>query len=186
VRRYEGFFLFDNTVAHEWPAVEQEVRRLCDRIGGQLQVCLKYDERKLAYEIRGRKRGMYVLAYFDAQPERIVDLERDAGLSEMVLRLLVLRGDKVSDERIAELKAHPADAPLAPSGGDGRRGYHDEPRGRREPAFRPQQDAAAEQREAAAGVTAEGVATAGSAAAEPAADGPGPTPEAAGDSERET
>jgi len=132
VKRYEGLFLFDNSVAHEWPAVEQEVRRLCDRIGGELQVCLKFDERKLAFDIKGRKRGTYVLTYFDAAPERIVDLERDARLSEMILRTLVLRTDKVSAERIAELKAWPADTPLTPVSGDGRRHY-DEPRGRREP-----------------------------------------------------
>ena len=132
MKRYEGFFLFDNSVAHEWPAVEQEVRRLCDRIGGELQVCLKFDERKLAFDIKGRKRGTYVLTYFDAAPERIGDLERDARLSEMILRALVLRTDKVSAERIAELKAWPADTPLRPVSGDGRRHY-DEPRGRREP-----------------------------------------------------
>jgi small subunit ribosomal protein S6 len=131
VKRYEGFFLFDNTVAHEWPGVEQEVRRLCDRIGGQLQVCVKFDERKLAFEIKGRKRGTYVLTYFDAAPERIVDLERDAGLSEMILRTLVLRADKVTEERVAELQALPADTPLVPGGGDGRR-YHDDYRGRRD------------------------------------------------------
>ncbi len=132
MRRYEGLFLFDNSVAHEWPAVEQEVRRLCDRIGGELQACLKFDERKLAFEIKGRKRGTYVLTYFDAAPERIGDLERDARLSEMILRAMVLRTDKVSAERIAELKAWPADTPLTPVSGDGRRHY-DEPRGRREP-----------------------------------------------------
>ncbi len=132
MKRYEGLFLFDNSAAHEWPAVEQEVRRLCDRIGSELQVCLKFDERRLAFEIKGRKRGTYVLTYFDAAPERIVDLERDARLSEMILRALVLRTDKVSAERIAELKAWPADTPLTPVSGDGRRHY-DEPRGRREP-----------------------------------------------------
>jgi ribosomal protein S6 len=132
VKRYEGLFLFDNSAAHEWPAVEQEVRRLFDRIGGELLVCLKFDERKLAFDIKGRKRGTYVLTYFDAAPERIGDLERDARLSEMILRALVLRTDKVSAERIAELKAWPADTPLTPVSGDGRRHY-DESRGRREP-----------------------------------------------------
>lgn len=129
MRRYEAMFLFDNTVGFDWPAVEQEVRRLCGRIGAELHVCVKFDERKLAYEINGRKRGTYVLTYFDAPPEKIGELERDARLSESILRMLVLRNDSVSAERLAELKAWPADKPLAPLG-DGRR--EDRGEGRRE------------------------------------------------------
>lgn len=123
MRRYEGMFLFDNGVVHEWPAMEEEVRRLCDRIEAKLHVCVKFDERKLAYEIKGRKRGTYVLTYFDAEPEKIVDLERDTRLSDAVLRALFLRNDKVTEERISELQQHPADQPL--QAGDGRRDDRD-------------------------------------------------------------
>lgn len=151
MKRYEGMFLFDNSVAHEWATIEAEVRRLCDRIDAQLQVCVKYDERKLAYEIQRRKRGTFVLTYFDAPAERIADMERDARLSESILRLLVLRADKVPAERIAELQAHPAETPLSPGGGEGRRHYYDDrprrdrdrpPRGRdgaREEARKPEE-----------------------------------------------
>ena len=94
MKRYEGMFLFDTAVLRDWPSIEQELRRLLERIGAQLLVAVKFDERKLAYEIRRRKRGTYVLTYFEAPPEKIVDLERDARLSETVLRLLVLRADQ--------------------------------------------------------------------------------------------
>lgn len=129
MNRYEGMFLFDNSTTHEWSAMDAEVRRLMERIGANLEVCVKYDERKLAYEIGGRKRGTFVLTYFDAPAEKITDLERDARLSDSILRLLVLRNSKVTAERIAELKAHPADQPLEPHS-DSRRGDDrgDEPR----------------------------------------------------------
>lgn len=117
---YEAMFLFDNNAAHEWPAVEAEVQRLCGRIGAELQVCLKFDERKLAYEIDGRKRGTYVLTYFNAPPERITDLERDARLSDTILRAMVLRANP-SEEEIAKLQEHPADKPLTPFSNDSRR-----------------------------------------------------------------
>jgi ribosomal protein S6 len=122
--------LFDSSVARDWAAIEQEVHRLCDRIGAELLVCVKFDERKLAYEIRRRKRGMYVLTYFEAAPERIKDLERDARLSESILRLLVLRADQVPEEKINELKVWPAETPLQPLSGDGRR-HDDYDRGER-------------------------------------------------------
>ncbi len=137
MRRYEGMFLFDSGTIRDWNSIEQEVRRLCDRIGAQLLVCVKFDERKLAYEIKKRKRGTYVLTYFDAPPERLPDLERDVQLSDVILRALFLRADGLTEERLAELRARPPEVPLAPSG-DGRR--HDEGREKRK---RSERDAAA-------------------------------------------
>ena len=120
MKRYEGMFLFDGSVARDWAAIEQEVQRLCKRIKAELLVCVKFDERKLAYEIQRRKRGTYVLAYFEAEADRITALERDAQLSESILRLMVLRADHVPEERINELKTWPAETALQPAG-DGRR-----------------------------------------------------------------
>lgn len=134
MKRYEVMFLFDTAAVRDWAGIEEEVRRLCDRIGAQLLVCVKYDERKLAYEIARRKRGTYVLTYIDAPVERIGDLERDVRLSEVILRALVLRADKLTEEKLAELRAHPAETPLAPMTGDGRRHEDDRrPHDRRGP-----------------------------------------------------
>lgn len=118
MRLYEGMFLFDNAFAHEWSAVDAEVRRLAQRIEAELLVCLKYDERRLAYEISGRKRGTYVLTYFKVNPERIRDIERDVQLSESILRAMFVRADSVTDEQIAELAARPPEQPLSPGGGE--------------------------------------------------------------------
>ena len=133
MKRYEGMFLFDTAAVRDWSSIEAEVHRLFERIGATQLVCVKYDERKLAYEIERRKRGTYVLTYFDAPPERIVDLERDARLSELVLRLLVLRPENLTEEKLAELRAHPAETPLSPMSGDGRGRHDDDRRDRRGP-----------------------------------------------------
>jgi small subunit ribosomal protein S6 len=142
LKRYEGMFLFDNTTLHEWSEVEAEVRRLFERIAVEPLVCLKFDERKLAYEIKGRKRGTYVLTYFDADPQRIADLERDARLSELILRTMVIRADKLSEERLAQLKAHTPDQPLQPISSDGR-SREGGPRTRSEAPDEPEQEARA-------------------------------------------
>lgn len=111
---YEGMFLFDSAVGHDWATMEGEVRRLCDRIGAVVHVCVKYDDRKLAFEIKGRKRGTFVLAYFDAPPEKMRDFERDANLSELLLRSMVLRPLPITPERLEELKKHPPETALMP------------------------------------------------------------------------
>lgn len=125
MKRYEGMFLFDSAAVHDWAAMEKEIRRLLERIGGNLLVCVKFDERKLAFEIKRRKRGTYVLCYFEAPAEKITDLERDAHLSELLLRHIVLRTE-ITEEKLAELRKHPVETPLSPAGSDRR---HDDDRG---------------------------------------------------------
>jgi ribosomal protein S6 len=136
LKRYEVMFLFDTAAVRDWAGIEEEVRRLCERIGAQLLVCVKFDERKLAFEIARRKRGTYVLTYIDAPVERIGDLERDVRLSEVILRALVLRADKLTEAKLAELRAHPAETPLAPMTGDGRRHEDDRRPHDRRPPYR--------------------------------------------------
>ena len=97
---YEAMFVMDSGVASDWQLVEGEIQRLTDRAEAELLCCRRWDERRLAYDIGGHKRGCYVLTYFRADPSRITGLERDAQLSENVLRMLVLRADHVSEEEI--------------------------------------------------------------------------------------
>jgi small subunit ribosomal protein S6 len=119
-------FLFDSARVQEWAAVEAELKRLFERIGATQRVAIKFDERKLSFEINKRKRGLFVLTYFDADTQKIGDLERDARLSEVLLRLLVLKATNITDEKIAELQAKPADQPIAPPPAERR--YGDRPR----------------------------------------------------------
>ncbi len=141
MRAYEGMFLFDPAAATEWANVEAEVNRLIGRVDGKLIACKRWDERRLAYEIRGRKRACYVLTYFRAPGDRIGVLERDVQLSENILRCLVLRVDHMTDE---EMKVASEKVPEPPSEYDrgdrygrgrwSREGEGGRPRGGREAA----------------------------------------------------
>ncbi len=109
---YEGMFLFDSGATHEWERVESEIGRIMERAGAEVVLCRKWDERKLAYEIRGRKRGCYVLTYFRAAGDQIAGIERDARLSEAILRCLVLRADHVGEEQLrGDHRAPPLEGP---------------------------------------------------------------------------
>ena len=98
MNQYEAMFLFDPTFGASFENCETEIRRLMDRAEGELVFCRKWDDRRLAFKIRGCKRGVYVLTYFKAKPEKVVSLERDVRLSENILRVLVLRADDVTPE----------------------------------------------------------------------------------------
>ena len=98
MNQYEAMFLFDPTFAGSFENCEAEVRRLIGRADGEVIFCRKWDERRLAYKMKGRKRGVYVLVYFNGPPDKIGVLERDVQISENVLRILVLRAEGVTRE----------------------------------------------------------------------------------------
>jgi len=98
LNQYEAMIVFDPTFGANFDGCESEVRRLVERAEGEVVFLHRWDERRLAYKIKGRKRGVYVLFYFNAEPNRIARLERDAQLSEHVLRTLVIRADGVTRE----------------------------------------------------------------------------------------
>lgn len=98
MNQYEAMFLFDPTFGSTFENCESEVRRLMERAKAKILLLRQWDERRLAYRIKGRKRGVYVLVYFEAEPDKITPLERDAKLAENVLRLMVVRAEGVTPE----------------------------------------------------------------------------------------
>ena len=55
---YEGMFLFDVGFASDFSRAESTIQRIMDRSEAKLLACKKWDERRLAYEIGGRRRGI--------------------------------------------------------------------------------------------------------------------------------
>ncbi|MCH2144827.1 MAG: 30S ribosomal protein S6 [Phycisphaerales bacterium] len=108
---YEGLFLFPQAVISDMQAAVDHVNSLLDRAGAEVIAMSKWDERRLAYDIKGNKRGVYFLAYFKAAHDKLAGLERDCNLSEQLLRALVTRADHVPAELIesAEGRAQIAD-----------------------------------------------------------------------------
>ncbi|MEE9295424.1 MAG: 30S ribosomal protein S6 [Phycisphaerae bacterium] len=120
MRQYEAMFLFDSTFAGEPGKTDAEIERILNRADAEIIVSRKWDERRLAYEIKRHKRGCYVLTYFRAEPDRIAGIERDGVLSESVLRMIVVRADDISRSRIdAMYPALPAAAKSAAAAGEG-------------------------------------------------------------------
>jgi len=105
-KTYEAMFLVDGTGA-DFQAASQPIRKVLDRNEAEVLALKPWDDRRLAYEIKGRRRGLYALAYFKADPARIVEIERDCNLSEEIFRALVLHREHLSEE---ELKA---DTPIS-------------------------------------------------------------------------
>jgi len=102
-RVYEGMFLVDSALAaSDWDGVIGAIERILGRAGAEVLSVRKWDERKLEYEIQRKSRGTYILTYFNASSDKIGGIERDVQLSEQVLRVLILRGDHVTPEVMAQ------------------------------------------------------------------------------------
>ncbi|MBX3374182.1 MAG: 30S ribosomal protein S6 [Phycisphaeraceae bacterium] len=97
---YEALFLFPQSASADLQAALDHVNELFRRANAEILALSKWDERRLAYEISGNKRGVYFHAYFRADGARIQGLERDCNLSEKLLRAMVLRADHELPETI--------------------------------------------------------------------------------------
>lgn len=127
MNKYEIMFLFDPTFAADAEKVREEIERILGRAEAKITFLEKWDERRLAYEIQGRRRGAYFLVYFDCAGDKITGIERDARLSETVLRILIKRADNITPAVIerfmpaakapteAATSAQPAEAGTAPA-----------------------------------------------------------------------
>ena len=108
---YEGLFLFPQAAVSDLQGAADHVLETLNRAGAQIISFKKWDERRLAYEISGNKRGLYFLAYFKAKGPKLAQIERDCNLSEKMLRAMITRADHVTPEMMqaAEGRAQLAD-----------------------------------------------------------------------------
>lgn len=94
-REYEAMFLLDNAAAvADWDGTSGIVDQLLTKYGAEIVHKEKWDERKLAYEIRGHKRATYYLVYFKAASDAAAKVTADASLNDKIVRMLVLTLDE--------------------------------------------------------------------------------------------
>ncbi len=106
-RQYEAMFLFGAAAAAEAEKAITTTRGIIERHGGSVIVAKKWDERKLAYEIKGQKRGLYVITYFTAPAAAIGPMERDVNLSEEVLRVMITDAAHLNEAEMNAVEPQP-------------------------------------------------------------------------------
>ena len=91
---YESMFLLDtNKVAGDVPAAAKQLHTILERNQAEILASRPWDERRLAYPIKGHKKGLYYLMYFRTEGKNISSIERDCALNETILRALILNID---------------------------------------------------------------------------------------------
>jgi len=120
-RTYECMCLLDNReVRKGWQPLKDAVTGVFTKHGAKILSSRRWDERRLAYAIRGQQRGTYLLVYFAADTQSLTGIRRDLQFNESVLRDLLVECAEVPQtayepEAAFDVNAIPADdAPAAP------------------------------------------------------------------------
>jgi small subunit ribosomal protein S6 len=90
---YEGLFIFDSNRYSRDLGVSRQVAEFVQKLGGEILVTRPWEERRLAYPIKGQRKGLYWLTYFRLDGKRVGALERACQLSESIMRSLVIKVD---------------------------------------------------------------------------------------------
>ncbi len=99
-RMYEGMFLFPQNTISDLQSATDHVMALLKRADAEVVSFKKWDDRRLAYEIKGNKRGLYFLCYFKLAGSEVSALERQCLLSESMLRHMITRADHLTMEQM--------------------------------------------------------------------------------------
>jgi small subunit ribosomal protein S6 len=100
IRTYEGIFLFPQSATANLQEAADHVKGILDQCGATTVSFRKWDDRRLAYEVQGNKRGVYFLAYFTAPTSALGEIERRCNLSEELLRMMITSAEHIPAEII--------------------------------------------------------------------------------------
>ncbi len=81
-------------------ADEDKVKALIDKFSdlinkqGKVEKVDTLGKRKLAYEVKKNKEGIYVVFYFEAEPTLIAELERNYRITDEVIKFIVIKNEE--------------------------------------------------------------------------------------------
>lgn len=106
-REYETVFILDPTLdeAQEKEEVDKISQWVKD-LGGDLDSVERWGRRRLAYEIRKKRDGIYNILHYHAAGDHVKELERRMRLNESIMRVLSVVVDprvkrKIEEARVA-------------------------------------------------------------------------------------
>ena len=91
-RNYESLFIVDTTLTDEQiDSIVSKYSTVVADQGGELIAAGKWDKRRLAYEVKERREGTYILMYFNGEAAVSKELDRLFRISDDVLRHIIVR-----------------------------------------------------------------------------------------------
>lgn len=100
---YEGLFLLDTNRYNRDPeGVAGVIPKVIQEFGGEVLVSRFWDERRLAYPVKGHRKGTYWLTYFRLPTSAMTEMRNRFQITDAILRVLFVRiDDRIVDQLVA-------------------------------------------------------------------------------------
>ena len=109
-RVFEGMFILNSDRYTRDPSgVSGQIPAMVEKAGGTMLVSRLWEERRLAYPIKGQRRGTYWLTYFKVDSGKMSELTLQTERNDAVLRHLFLKVDpRIVDTLVEHAKTSEA------------------------------------------------------------------------------
>ena len=91
MNKYESVIIINPVVEEE--GLKSLIKKFSDLINtdGKLESVEEMGKRKLAYDVKKNKEGIYVLFNFEGNPTLIAELERNYRITDEVIKFIVVK-----------------------------------------------------------------------------------------------
>ncbi len=94
INKYETLFVVDSTKTEEETVALIDKFKSLIEANGTIESVDEWGRRRLAYPINDLNEGYYVLVNFSAKPEFPAELERVFGITDGILRSMVIKKEE--------------------------------------------------------------------------------------------
>lgn len=98
LKGYEVMYLLDPELEEEGLDEKKErLKSIVESGQGEVQSLEEWGKKRLAYEIQGFNRGLYLLVEFNASPDDIDEISDKSNVEEGVIRYQIFRNDELAE-----------------------------------------------------------------------------------------
>ncbi len=95
---YEVMYLLDPELEEEGLEEKKErLKTIVESGDGEVDSMEEWGKKRLAYEIQGLSKGLYVLVEFRASPDDIDEISEKSNVEEGVIRYQVFRNEELAE-----------------------------------------------------------------------------------------
>jgi small subunit ribosomal protein S6 len=115
MRKYETFFIIDPDLTEEaLNLASEKLKGIVTANGGVVLTYVPWGKKKLAYPVKKRNQGLYILMEYGGGPQLVAELERNMRLDERVLKFITVKlEDRFDPEKEKEEVHDDAAAPVS-------------------------------------------------------------------------
>ena len=95
VRSYEALYIVHPDLSDEEVApITEKYKKVVEDQSGEVESVNRWEKRRLAYEVKGQREGIYVLMNFKSEANATAELDRLLKIGDDVLRHIIVRLDE--------------------------------------------------------------------------------------------